>query len=173
MIYRKPLNFAPLIIGLFIFGGCDSETGLNKYSDAFSQSFTNQKCIASQEAVGAVTLTCACLKDSKVCHELGDSNSNDETQIAMSEMQIANIMACDLLTAKGFQGHFLKKELKKKKVGTHNLVMVPNFIEQIEALAKASTHGAAFVVTGGDHFTLDNICLWQPSCLQRKQKFHS
>jgi len=113
------------MVGLFVFGGCDPETGLNKYADAFGESFTKEKCVASWEAVGVVPPTCACLKDSKVCRELGDSDSNDETQIAMSEMQIANIMACDLLTAKGFQGHFLKKELKKKKVGAHNSVVVP------------------------------------------------
>lgn len=29
--------------------------------------------------------------------------------------------------------------------------------EQVEALVKATTHGAAFVVTGGDHFTSDDM----------------
>ncbi len=38
-----------------------------------------------------------------------------------------------------------------------NSVAVPNSMEPIEALAKASTYGAVFAVTGGDHFTLDGM----------------
>ncbi len=53
ILYGTPLNFSLWMVGLFVFGGCNPETGLNKYSDAFG-----------------------------------------------------NTMACDLLTAKGFQGHF-------------------------------------------------------------------
>ncbi len=37
------------------------------------------------------------------------------------------------------------------------LVTVPHTKECVEALAKASTHGAAFAVTGGDHFTSDDM----------------
>ncbi len=66
-------------------------------------------------------------------------------------------MACILLTSKGFHGHFLKTELKKKKVVAHNSVTVPNSMEQIKALAMASTNGAVFAGTGGDHFTLDDM----------------
>ncbi len=107
--------------------------------------------------MGAVPPTRACLKNSKVCRELGDSNNNDETQIAMLQMQMDLMMACDLFTAKGFQGHFLKAELKKKKVVAKNLVMVVNSMEQIEALANARTHSAVFAVTGEDHFKSNNI----------------
>ena len=157
ILYGKPLNLAPWMVGLFVFGGCDPETGLNKYADAFAESFTKEKCVASWEAVGAVPPTRACLKDSKVRREVGDSDRNDETQIAMAEMQMANMLACDLLSAKGFQGHYLKAELKKNKVVAQNSVTVPNSKERIEALAKASTHGALFAVTGGDHFTSDDM----------------
>ncbi len=102
ILYGTLLNFSTLMVGLFVFGGCDPELGLNKYSDACGQSFARDKFVASWEAVGAIPPTCACLKDSKVCRELGDSNINDETQIAMSEMQKASRMACNLLTVKGF-----------------------------------------------------------------------
>ncbi len=107
--------------------------------------------------MGAVPPTHDCLKDSKVCGELGDFNNNDKTQIAMLEMLMANIMACDLLIVKGFQCHFLKAESKKKKVVAQNLVTVPNSMEWIESLAKASTHGAVFAVTGGDHFMSNDM----------------
>ncbi len=51
----------------------------------------------------------------------------------------------------------MKAELKMKKVVAQNLVTVPNSMERIEALAKASTHGAVFAVTGGDHFTSNDM----------------
>ncbi len=153
----KLLSFAPWIFGLFVFGGCDPETGVDKYVDAFAGAFSKAQCIAAWEAVGAVPPTCACLNDKQVCREVGDSSPNDDIQIEMTEMQRANTMACDLLTACGFQGHFLKAELKKKPEVNESLVTVPNSKERVEALAKASTHGAIFAVTGGEHFTSDDM----------------
>ena len=31
LLYNKPLNFAPWIVGLFVFGGMDPETGVDRY----------------------------------------------------------------------------------------------------------------------------------------------
>ncbi len=104
---------------------CNPEIGLGKYSNAFGQYFTKEKGVASWEAVGVVLPTHACLKDFKVCRDIGYSNINEKTHIIMSKMEMANRMACELLTPKGFQGHFLMVELKKKKVVAQNLVMVP------------------------------------------------
>ncbi len=140
-----------------MFGGCDPETGLDKYVDAFAGAFSKAQCIAAWEAVGAVPPTCACLNDKQVCWEVGDSSPDDAIQMEMTEMQRANTMACDLLTARGFKGQFLKAELKKKKEVGVALVTVPNLRERVEALAKASTHGAIFAVTGGEHFTSDDM----------------
>ncbi len=50
--------------------------------------------------------TCARLNDNHVCCEFGDSSADDTIQIEMAEIQQANTMACDLLTAWGFQRHF-------------------------------------------------------------------
>ncbi len=100
--------------------------------------------------------TCACLNDKQVCHEVGDSSPGNAIQIEMTEMQQANTMACDLLTACGFHGNFLKAELKKKKEVNKSLVTVPNWKERVEVLAKASTHGAIFAVMGGEHITSDD-----------------
>ncbi len=47
--------------------------------------------------------------------------------------------------------------MKKKKVVAQIMVAVPNSIEWIEVLAKASTDGAVFSVTGGDHFMSDDM----------------
>ncbi len=76
----------------------------------------------------------------------------------MMEMQTANTMLCDLLTAHGFQGNLLKAEIRRttsKKA--QQSVTVPNLKERVEALSKASTHGAIFAVTGGYHFTSDDM----------------
>ncbi len=132
---------------------------------------SQRKSVASWEAVGTVPPTRACLKDSKAWTELGESNSNDKTQIGMSGMQMSNRIACNLLTAKCFQGYFLKAELKKKKVVARNLVTVPNSNEWIEALAMASTHGAVFAVTGGDHFTSDDMFMLA-ELPEKKTKLH-
>ena len=89
-----------------MFGRKDPETGVDCYEDIFMYAFSTEMCVASWEAVGTVPPTCACLKYSKVHRELGDSDSNDKTQIAMLEMQMANRMVCDLLTAKVFRAIF-------------------------------------------------------------------
>mmetsp|Transcript_17008 Transcript_17008/g.35490 ORF Transcript_17008/g.35490 Transcript_17008/m.35490 type:complete len:99 (-) Transcript_17008:356-652(-) len=92
-----------------------------------AESFSKEACIAAWEAVGAVPPTRACLNDSQVRRELGDSSDADKTHIAMAEMQLANSMACGVLTAHGFQGHFLK------------------------------VAEAIFAITGGDHFTSNDL----------------
>ncbi len=66
-------------------------------------------------------------------------------------------MTCDLLTVSGFYGHILKAALRKKKEVNVGLVTVPHPKEHVEALAKASTDGAIFAVTSGDHFTSDDM----------------
>ncbi len=80
------------------------------------------------------------------------------TQIVMMDMLMANTIACDLLTSHGFQSNFLKAEIRRtmsKKA--QQLVMVPNSKELVEALSKASTHCTIFVVTGGYHFTSNDM----------------
>ncbi len=130
------------IVGLFVFGGCDPETGLDKYVDAFAGAFSTVQCVAAWEAVGVVPPTHPCLNDNHVCCELGDSSANGTIQIKVAKMQQANTMACNLLTAWGFQGHFLKAELKKKNEIVTASVTIVNSKERVEALAKTSTHGA-------------------------------
>mmetsp|Transcript_12938 Transcript_12938/g.27456 ORF Transcript_12938/g.27456 Transcript_12938/m.27456 type:complete len:136 (-) Transcript_12938:466-873(-) len=125
------------------FWGTDPETGVDCYNDVFAESFSKESSIAAWEAVGAVPPSHACLNDKQVLWELGDASQDDVTQIAMMEMQMANTIACDLLTARGFQGNLLKAEIRRKKSKkAQELVMVPNSKERVEALSKASTHCA-------------------------------
>ncbi len=126
LLYNKPLNFAPWIVGLFVFGGMDLETGVDRYRNAFVMSFTKEKCLAAWEMVGAIPPTRACLNDPQVCRELGDSSLEDNTQIAMLEMQAVNLFACNLLTVHGCWGDMFSAELWKKKAANDDSITVPN-----------------------------------------------
>ncbi len=66
-------------------------------------------------------------------------------------------MACDFVTAHGFNGHLLKAELRKKNKVAMELVTVAHSKECVETYAKASMYSAAFPVMGGDQFTSDNL----------------
>ncbi len=55
----------------------------------------------------------------------------DMMQIAMVEMQRANTIACDFLTAHGCNGHLLKAEMMKKKEVALKLVTVPHSQEHV------------------------------------------
>ncbi len=66
-------------------------------------------------------------------------------------------MACNFLTVLGFNCHLLKAEFRKKKELAVELVTISYSKEPVEALVKASAHGAVFAVMGGHHFTLDNM----------------
>ncbi len=140
-----------------MFGGTDPVTGVSGYCDAFAASFSKKHCIAAWESVGAVPCACACLRNEKVWRELGDADAKDSIHIALVGMQTANTITCDLLYAHGFNGHLLKAVLRKKKEVNMGLVTFLHTKEHVEALTKPSTHGAVFEVTGGDHFTSDDM----------------
>ncbi len=70
----------------------------------------------------------------------------------VKEIQGTNIISCNLLVMKGFDGRLLGADLKKKK-DTTVVLTVPHTQDWLKALAKAATYGALFVATGGEHFT--------------------
>ncbi len=86
MAAGKKVSFPPWLVGLFVFDGCNPKTGIQGYHDAFSFAFSCEKCLQAWKFVGAVPLTCACLKDPKVRREVGDANQEDAMQIAMTEI---------------------------------------------------------------------------------------
>ncbi len=138
-------------------GGTDPDTGVSRYCDAFAASFSKKQCIAAKGGVGAVPCTWACLSNEKVWRQLRDADQEDALQIVMVKMQTVNTMACNLLTGHGFNGHFLKTVLRRKKEVDVGLVTVPHLKDHVEALAKASTHGAIFAVRGRQHLTPDDM----------------
>mmetsp|Transcript_6062 Transcript_6062/g.12387 ORF Transcript_6062/g.12387 Transcript_6062/m.12387 type:complete len:178 (+) Transcript_6062:100-633(+) len=88
-------------------------------------------------------------------------NPNASVSEAMAAVQVFSREECANRSLQqryhGFNGHLLKALLRKKKEVKMVLVTVPHTEERVEALAKASTHGAVFAVTGGDHFTSDDM----------------
>ena len=68
-------------------------------------------------------------------------------------MQIGT--ACDLLSARGFNGNKLMAKLKMNRL-PKNAVTQPHSKERIEALANAKSHGQRFLATGGGHLTTDD-----------------
>ncbi len=162
----KKVSFPPWLVGLFVFGGCDPETGIDGYIDAFNFAFSREKCLRAWELVGAVPPTRACLKDPKVRREVGDASPEDAMQIVMMEMQEANTNSCNLLQHLGYDGSLLRATLRKQKENV--AVTVPHSRERLEALAAASTHGAFFAATGGEHLTSDDV-FKQAELMKRKE----
>ncbi len=76
--------------------------------------------------MGVVPPTCACMNDNHVHCEFGGSSADDAIQIEMAEMQQVNTSVCDLLTAWGFQGHFLKAEHKNEEETATESLTVAN-----------------------------------------------
>ena len=158
LTHNKPIQFAPYLCGLFVFGGTDPETGLSDYRNAFEEAFSTERCVAVWEKVGAVPFTRACLQDPKVRREQGDvTEEEDPMQLAMKEMQQANDNATNLLILRGYQGNLLQAKLKQHK--ERAALTVPLSNERQLALANAKSHGAVFAATGGTHFTCDDMFL--------------
>ena len=158
MRLNKPIQFAPYLCGLFVFGGTDPETNLSHYRNSFEEAFSVDRCIAVWEKVGAVPCTRACLQDPKVRREHGDvDDETDQMQLVMAEMQQANDTATSLLIHRGYRGDLLQAKLNQQKERAP--LTVPLSEERQRALANAKTHGAVFAATGGMHFTHDDMFL--------------
>ncbi len=67
LLFGRQFNYAPWMVGMFLFGGTDPETGVDTYVDAFASAFTKETCLAAWEAVGTAPPSCVCLKDNGVC----------------------------------------------------------------------------------------------------------
>ncbi len=112
---QEKISLPPHVIGLVVFGGQDPETGIGAYHDAFAAAFHKGKNLKCWDAVRAVPPTQACLKSPTVCPDIGDSSLEENMQIAMREMQVANTIAYNLLTVQMFDESMLQDYLKKKQ----------------------------------------------------------
>ena len=139
---RKLVGVPMTLIGILVFGGVDPETGC-VYDDAFNMAFNKEKNVSSWGAVGAAPFTMACLTNSLVRHTMTETDPHSDLY---NEIQDRNVLACGLLSLKGFDGNKLSRVIKESmpKAG----VTVRHSKERIELLAKASTHGEKFFATG-------------------------
>ncbi len=64
--FGKPIDFPPYLAGLFVFGGKDPMTGIDRYQATFKESLSQEKSQACWESVGSTPPTCVCLKNPKV-----------------------------------------------------------------------------------------------------------
>jgi len=141
-------------IGVLVFGGTDPVTGRPGYRNAFAVAFNKAKNLGAWAKVGAAPLTEACLNSEKVRHEAGVDG--DPLVAMLRNMQLHNDTCCLLLRRRGYSADLLSAKLDEREAQT-NEVTEPNTKERVEALAKATTHGERFHVTGGSHHTSDDM----------------
>ena len=139
--------------GLVIFGGTDPETGFVVTVSAFDTAFCAKYCKKAWEVVGACPLTMACLSDPKVRREIGDAD--DATNEVLRALQAANDLAVYMANDRGYDGNLFAAKLAEPE--RTRPVTVKHSQARVEALAKASTHGAKFTATGGFHLTSNDM----------------
>jgi hypothetical protein len=140
------------IIGLVVFGGKDPKTGLIVGS-AFAKGFSTVNNIKAWEKVGAVPLSRKCLQSPKDRRSIRDG---DDDQQALVQLIVEhNVIACNALLLKGYNGDMMKVTLKPVQRTT--VVTVPHSQERIDMLSQAKTHGSIFSATGGVHLTANDI----------------
>ena len=123
--------------------------------NAFEDAFGTESNLNAWAKVGAAPCTRACLQDKQVRRELNDSTSEDETTLLMLKLDEANELAVYNLTVAGYNASLLKAQCHK--IPAKQKLTVPHSKERIALLAAASTHGAKFNATMGDHVTGDDM----------------
>jgi hypothetical protein len=158
---KKTLRITDL--PLLIFGGLCEETGTTM-ENSFQEAFAHDSNLSGWAKCGAVPLTRVAMKSNKVRHEVPVFNalipqegltSTDTPEIRkLVELEEMNGRYCNILTANGFAGDFLRMAApKRKKVVA---VSQPNTLERQEALRNASSAGKTFHATGGGHLNSDD-----------------
>jgi hypothetical protein len=146
-------SIAPHLVGLTTFGGVDPTSDHNVKISAFERGFSKEACLSAWAKVGAAPLSMKCLEDQKVRKSTGDGD--EEWERGLRELQNANDLATFLLTRGGFNGDFLKAELKA--IDEPTVLTRPHTKERVELLAKATTHGTKWMATGGSHLMTEDF----------------
>ena len=151
---NKNATYTPRLIGLLVFGGKDPVTKICGYKDAFAIGFSKECNLSAWASVGAAPLTRRCLKNEMIAHTEGDP-----MHTVYKNIEAANHSACNLLSARGYNGIKLKVSLKE---GFHAqastaAVTVPNSKERLDAIAKARFQGEKFFMTMGGHAATDEM----------------
>jgi hypothetical protein len=158
---KKPIPLSVSSFGLVIYGGVCPQTSV-VCEDAIAEAFSVDRNLECWDAVGAVPLTMKCLSDDNVRHNGNDKNDPeyDKYQIIQSK----NDFSCAQLSTMGYDADLLKTEFNEDRIRAAAAeeeldlsVTVANTRERQEALAKATTYGKKFYVTGGEHITSDDM----------------
>ena len=161
---KKSVSLQPWLVGLIVFGGIDEVTGFELTDCAFSRGFSREACLNAWKKVGAAPLTRSCLSDPKVSKRLGEGSSSfDELLLGI---QSANDLAVHALKQGGYKGELLKATIQKRGEAS---ITAPHSKERIDALRKASMHGAKFLATGGSHLTMDDFFIAQQKNEREKE----
>jgi hypothetical protein len=166
---NKSLSVTPSMVGLPLFGGVDSDTGVKVATGAFQHAFVRSRCLAAWRKVGAVAedgrITRACLNNPQVLTELGDDKDMDLLYYAV---QNANDIAVLSLHNAGYDAQWLTATLNKKK--EEETVCVPYSPSRVERLANARGHGGRFHATKGGHLTADDIFIAGEMKLRKEER---
>ena len=152
--------------GIIVFGGRDPETNFLLEESAFQEGFSREACRSAWEKDGAAPLTKACLNNPKVRKSIGDGD--DDYQHLVGLIQQANDIATCTLTECGFNGSFLTGKIVP--IVRPKIITEEHLLDHRMLLAKASTHGQKFSVTGRAHLTLDDILIGSELALHEKEK---
>ncbi len=130
--------------------------------DAVAEAFSVESILASWAAVGAVPFTMKCLSDDNVRHNGNDVNDPEYNKYQI--IQSKNDFSCTQLSTMGYDADLLKTGFNEDRIRAAAAeeeldlsVTVANTRERQKALAKATTHGKKFYVTGGEHITSDDM----------------
>lgn len=136
---------------MLVFGGTDFETGVTNYDDAFAMGFSRERNLFAWAAVGAAPLTRSCLQSNDVIQ----NTASDPMHVIHQKIEDSNRLACQLLTARGYNGDRLRLNLKT--VDVPSSITVPNSKARQEAIAAARHQGTRFYATRGGHLCSDDI----------------
>lgn len=150
---KKPSCIPPWMVGMVVFGGRDSETGLVVKRNAFEDGFSRDKCQRAWAKVGAVPVSRECLNDKKVRKSIGDGD--EEHDELCRAIQLANQLAVHTLEEFGYDGSPYKDEIKKREKKIN--VTEPHTLERQLLVAKATTAGKKFTATNASHLTAVDI----------------
>jgi hypothetical protein len=129
--------------------------------DAVAEAFSVDRNLECWALVGVVPLTMKCLSDDNVRHN--GNNENDPEYNKYQIIQSKNDYSCTQLSTMGYDADLLKTEFSEDRIraaAAEELdfsITVANTRERQEALAKATTYGKKFYVTGGKHITSDDM----------------
>ena len=100
------------MIGMFVFGGIDPETG-NEYKDAFQAGFSKEQNLSAWRKVGAAPLTRACLQDEQVRHDVCKNDEEDPMSAKLRKIQAMNNSSVYFLNSLGYNGDALMAKLQE------------------------------------------------------------